>query len=676
MFRKPVRLEKWIAFDGAVGAEVVDAVLQILDADAESFDNDSANGNGDDTANPDGQPPAHDGEVDVEVSFVQPFAISVQANGTDYVDQAPDWYEPHHLYDLDEASGCDIDGNQGLSGQDIHFIDNSEDATIDNDANSFLPFWKNDSDQGSLEFALLYKDPLKGSDSDHFSTWHNIENLDFVLTPSEGGLGLLDLTGLSGEARAEAIRDFIDQHGLTGSGRAIAFMDGDSGVAGYDRVVKLGILDADAGTIDALAIPGSDQNAIAHAKVIENADGTTSFGFRMVRSDTAQTVDADNLHAVRMNAILKSLVYTTPENDAGSHDVTISGSILYSRDNKFNPVSKFGDFTYTRDEAPEPPEPPPENPNPPGPTDPTDPTDPIGPTDPTEPLDPTEPGPRPPILPPDPGDGPGNDPGDGPGDGPGSDGPGADGPGDPGSGPGASDSGDGGNGGEGGDGLEVGFIEQTTDDSAVEAEVRGEANRIEEPIREETSNSDHRPELESAEAAAIAALSLDFEAMYEGIQSDRTALEDAMAILHDEYRLLYPAVVEVARGPLRQMFAYGGDEIVRLRTIIDLMERQMSGFRSRPAALVDGMMQESIRELLITASVRSAETNALAKAFREVAQFLQDERAAGRTELSDAELASLFENARQEALAAVQADNALKDPMRQEWVQYQASRGE
>ncbi|MCC8165325.1 MAG: hypothetical protein LIQ31_04040 [Planctomycetes bacterium] len=100
----------------------------------------------------------------------------------------------------------------------------------------------------------------------------------------------------------------------------------------------------------------------------------------------------------------------------------------------------------------------------------------------------------------------------------------------------------------------------------------------------------------------------------------------------------------------------------------------MSGFKSRPAALIDGMMQESVRELLLTASVRSAETNALARAFREVAQFLQEERAAGRADLSDAELAAIFETARHEALAAVQADNALKDPMRQEWVQYQASR--
>ncbi len=194
MFRKPVRLEKWIAFDGAVGAEVVDAVLEILDADADSFDNNADTNGGDGNVNPDGQPdgplsgaagPADDA-VNVEVTFYQAAITADDASGTDYVDKAPDWYTPHHLedYDQDNTIGCDIDGNSGFGGQDIHFLDSSEDATIDNDANSFLPFWKNDSDQGTLQFALLYKNAY-----DHFSTWHRINQLDFTLTPSEGGAG-------------------------------------------------------------------------------------------------------------------------------------------------------------------------------------------------------------------------------------------------------------------------------------------------------------------------------------------------------------------------------------------------------------------------------------------------------------------------------------------------------
>lgn len=127
---------------------------------------------------------------------------------------------------------------------------------------------------------------------------------------------------------------------------------------------------------------------------------------------------------------------------------------------------------------------------------------------------------------------------------------------------------------------------------------------------------------ESPQAAAALELSHDFETAFTAIRADRNSLQAALSRLQEEYLARSVDDRAMFRENLKALFDSGNRELDAVNLILAHMHRELNGIRRIPADRLDGMLQESLRELMVSAARRSGETTALAEALNGVADIL------------------------------------------------------
>ena len=211
------------------------------------------------------------------------------------------------------------------------------------------------------------------------------------------------------------------------------------------------------------------------------------------------------------------------------------------------------------------------------------------------------------------------------------------------------------------------------DGEAEAVEMRGGVDggrEVAEVEAEIVSAEDRRVE-SYAESAALA-LARDMEFLLQAVQEDREVLEQSLARLREEYMLRDASAWTGLRGLLSGLFESGNRERDAVNRVIGEMRRQMDEYRVMPGDRRDGMVTESLRELIDGAARRSGETGALSRALDAVVRLLSDSRTKGSPPPSEAELAAAFEASLSAARAAWHAKAALSDPMGRELATAQA----
>ena len=172
--------------------------------------------------------------------------------------------------------------------------------------------------------------------------------------------------------------------------------------------------------------------------------------------------------------------------------------------------------------------------------------------------------------------------------------------------------------------------------------------------------------VETAAAAAALELTRDFEALIASVREDKKLLEVSLARLQNEYMSRGAEEVRGIRDALRELFSSGNREMSAVNRVLDEMNRQLGEYKNLPVARRDGMLSESLRELLDIAARRSGETGAMSEAINAIADLLENSRRSGESLPPADRLAAVFAETHETALARWLARAARSDPMGKE----------
>ncbi len=642
MFRKPMRLEQWIAFDGAVGADVL---LAVQDADVDDVvqEND---------AQDDAQQDESSESEEALAAFSGIMPLSSDSNEIEF-----------------EVDGKEVEIEIPIG------MTQTPDNTFGPSGEYFLPFWDSD---------------VEISDWDSSVT----NNMFFEVTkPENGRFSFL------------TVNDWPDPSQLfplgfeIGDYVAVLVKYNDSSNVYHLEVGRLG---------EWVFEPFN--RGIGYASM-ENGTVRFSLDGSFLGSESAQKK--------ALETIFSSIVYTPDvpgDMDSGAfqvnfyYDSSITGSNtdVWDTDMVFGqtPIKSLEDASQLcvngvaptpADPGPEEPGPDPEDPDPdpddpdpdpddpdpdpddpdPDPDDPDpDPDDPDPDPDDPDPVKPGEPDPDPNDPDPDPGP---DDDDDGDDDDPMS-------PVDnPSSGDSWGDSGDSGSAGDAGDsasdagdsGSDAGESADAGDGDIVntyqgdgdshDAESVGDVRvALEEEKDSTVVVALEERAVDAASVAVAMELAKYLESYITTVQEDKATLESALGRLQEEYLFRNSTDWEDTRDRLRELFESGNRELVAINRILTQMRRQIQEFREYPPDRRDGLLAETIRDLLDSAERRSGETNALTMGLEAVADLLQSRRADTAQIPGEAELAEVFNKAYEQAMNQWLAKAAKSDPMGKE----------
>lgn len=232
----------------------------------------------------------------------------------------------------------------------------------------------------------------------------------------------------------------------------------------------------------------------------------------------------------------------------------------------------------------------------------------------------------------------------------------------------SSDSSDG-ESGDGGDlgGDDLAYVFQDIGDDGMDTESSSEAADSGEESGEaaEQADDDNGDGDTPATAAAAEQLELtrDMEFLLTAVQNDRDVLLGLIGRLESEYLARDPEDYGELRDYLRRLFDMGKGEEDTVNRIIDAMNREMDVFRAAAPGQRDGMLTESVRELIASAERHSGEMGAYSRAVEAVADVLADRRLNNLPPPSDGETSALFATEYEAALSAWQASTERVDPM-------------
>ena len=623
-FRKPMRLEKWIAFDGAVGAEVMEAVSEQSDhADNnDTFDFSFAMpGIAADTENSGGDA----GPVDISpITAFSPLGEGQDATNTIKFD-----------VDGDSSYDAKLELPIGMTVPNGH------------DGSGYLPF-------GPASGAEVDFDMKSGLNAhEFFIEISKPENGEFFFFTNPNWAGHLSIAA------------FVYKHGLR---------NGDF-VALQTQSYPDGSIELMMGKVQNA---GTGWDSLGHQAPSFRVFKTDTGGLRIgiYSNATGGGVTGEML----VESIFRSLAFRPDSGatDAGSFQISIyyksgqdlwsdGGSLLNDSGNTvFDPITNppkgiIEDASKPCDESgavigggspsnpdPEPP-PGPSEPEPeiPGPEDPG-PEEPVAPI-PETPTPPPEQPTQPPEIPPIIDNGSDNSTGDG-----------------------DAQSGEAAEADAGGDAVAADGVVYVHRDDGVEEEFE-EDEEIEDVLVREEGDSEREDggaaasaAVESAAAAVGMELMRDAELLAQMVRGDRLALEKALVRLRDSYFGMSAGDKELARAFLRELFESGNKELDAVNRILHQMRVQIDAYQTVAADRRDGMLMESIRELLDSATRRSGETGALSAAMNAVCEFLEGKRADGGRLVDAAEAEGRFSDAYAQAMAEWESVAERNDPMGRE----------
>lgn len=172
--------------------------------------------------------------------------------------------------------------------------------------------------------------------------------------------------------------------------------------------------------------------------------------------------------------------------------------------------------------------------------------------------------------------------------------------------------------------------------------------------------------IESAAEAAAFELARDIESTINMVRGDRNILLQALDMLREEYLTRDTAEWSDVRGALRDLFDAGNRELDAINRVLDQIQRQAEEYRRAPAEFRDGMLTESVRELVDSANRRSGETGALSDALNSVAALLREKRQTEEAVPSERELVDLFNRTHDQAMSKWLVQSGKNDPMGRE----------
>lgn len=632
MFRKPMRLEKWIAFDGAIGAEVVTEVVDPVDApndgDGESFygDNDISDSHAENAA-----------EAEASEFGIAAFGISPQSSSSNDLDIGTSGPRA----ELELPIGITVPPANSASGDPfLPFLDGDIDFDLKGGA-SIVDFFYEISHPSNGKFTFLTTAEADASFS-AFVAKYNLQNGDYIV---------LQNGNMSGTNKVLEVYRVVMQGGGNGyfDVKTPAFMFNETATG-----LRIGCIADVVGN-------GEDQaEALFMSLAFKpdvGADKADSFSFSAYyKSGGLNLWDASKPYLTDEAGGVFNQTENPPK--LVLQDATQESN---SDGSPKNPGPEEPGPEEPGPEEPGPEEPGPEEPGPeePGPEEP-------GPVDPPvePPVTPTPPSPEPPPTPtPEPPSLPTPEPPSPPPAVDAGTGDGAE-AGDSGEAD-ASDDGqdDGGSAGDQGDG--VAYVhhgsEEGDDDDAAGGNRRSAAGALED-VEEESGVRHEEKALETAAAAAALELMRDVEIAVKTVREDRVGLEKVLARLRDDYFELGDLDKGRFKDLVRDLFESGNQKLVAMNRILEQMNARMGEFRNLPSEQRDGMLTESIRELLDSASRRSGETGALSKALDAVCDFLEQRGSTGDAVDAD-ELARVFNAAHAESMAAWQELASRSDPM-------------
>ncbi|MDR1744364.1 MAG: hypothetical protein LBS30_01265 [Planctomycetota bacterium] len=169
--------------------------------------------------------------------------------------------------------------------------------------------------------------------------------------------------------------------------------------------------------------------------------------------------------------------------------------------------------------------------------------------------------------------------------------------------------------------------------------------------------------MESAAAVTAVELAREVEFLLTSARSERDVLLGSLSRLQEEYLRKSGRVMdEDFRALLRRLFESGNREKEAMNRIIAEMNKQLNTYRAFDPAFRDGMLTESLRELVDSAERRTGETGALSQAIEAVVLMLSREGP-----LPDAkEAQAAFDKTYADALQKWHEKAELSDPMGKE----------
>lgn len=239
-----------------------------------------------------------------------------------------------------------------------------------------------------------------------------------------------------------------------------------------------------------------------------------------------------------------------------------------------------------------------------------------------------------------------------------------------GEGDGGGDSGGEGDSGDAGDapgGDDMNYIyhqdeDGDSDDDGSDAESARNDNRQDQTEAEIVVAIEDRT-MESAAAVTAVELAREVEFLLTSVRSEREVLLNSLSRLQEEYLRKSGRVPdEDFRALLRRLFESGNREKEAMNRIIAEMNRQMDVYRTFAPEFRDGMLTESLRELVDSAERRTGETGALSQAIDAVVRMLSREGALPETE----EVSAVFEKTHAAAIRKWHEKAELSDPMGKE----------
>lgn len=171
--------------------------------------------------------------------------------------------------------------------------------------------------------------------------------------------------------------------------------------------------------------------------------------------------------------------------------------------------------------------------------------------------------------------------------------------------------------------------------------------------------------IESAGEALMLEIMRELDSLIHVVRGDKNQLLRAIDYLRLEYSLRDASDWAELRETLRRLFETGNRELEAVNRVIDQMQNQASVYHSLDAARRDGMLLESLRELMDSTVRRSGETGALSGALNAVADLLRESRRSGAVPDSG-EVDALFQRAYDAAIAQWEAQLARTDAMGRE----------
>ena len=628
MFRKPMRLEKWIAFDGALAVDVAET-LHDSDSDShtETFPNSDSGADAHENTETSAEAVSFSG-IDPDL-YLSPFAANLMASGaSNTINVEFDPLNPGPEATLTLPVGFDIPGGIGTD--------------------AFAPFF-----DANIAFTLV-----PGA---------NVEYLFFeIANPTNGTFSYYTQTEINAD--------------WSGNRAALNLSNGDNFAVTTGAQYSNGALMLYMGTANNWGLGHQAPNMMVTSYT--KPDGETGLRIGIVYSDS---YSASQL----VETAFKSLKFTPSsagETSGGSFSVGVyyaEHNGLYTDAGKFDDNSS-GFFNPTEN----PPKvvledatqecdtdgnisgggtPDPEDPvvPPPDPEDPVvpppDPEDPVIPDPPPEepipdpvpdptPTDPTTP-PSDPVVPGDPG-----------AQGPSSD---SDAGNDNGSDFGGETGEGGGEGGGSSDDLV--YIYRREDDIQEETEDSNPQGSSAKDGPVDSVMVVEERVVETTAAAAALELVRELEYVYKSVRGDRETLGQALALLREEYLGRNSAEWAEAREVLRQLFDSGNREMEAVNRILEQMRDRMGEFRDYPSARRDGMMTESIRELVDSAARHSGEAGAMSRAIIAVAEYLGDNRRQGTGIPSADKIEEIFESVHSRELDKWLTQTERSDPMGKDW---------